>query len=206
LGNGYAVEPIKISIFDVWSSEPRIHLYWKEAEEEYLSWGAFSSAIRWRLPELRVRAARLVEAVRGTAGKFRKIASVERFRTLQSVNEARSTNGITATAIVESYFGPRWARVEGAEWQYIRVESMLKALCELAELKEKNGRYSITGRGIAALSQYEEEERKHRESTRLQGMLRNLTYVLVVAALVQAGASLVQAGVIKLPVLLNVGI
>lgn len=76
------------------------------------------------------------------------------------------------------------------------TELYLDALASTGELNKANGDYSITGLGISAIERYEEEERKHSEHMSSQRRMFWLTFVI-------AALTLVQANVVKLPVLID---
>jgi hypothetical protein len=77
-----------------------------------------------------------------------------------------------------------------------RLEVYLESLVETGELKSQGHNYVVTGEGVRALEEYEEQERKHAESVKLQG--RALWVAVAVAVL-----TVFQAGLVKLPPVLD---
>ena len=77
-----------------------------------------------------------------------------------------------------------------------RLEFYLDSLVETGELRCINHMYSVTGQGVRALEEYEEQERKHAEGVRLQA--RALWVAVAIALL-----TVVQAGLIKLPAVID---
>lgn len=72
----------------------------------------------------------------------------------------------------------------------------LDKLAETNDLVKNGIDYQITGHGVAAIELYEEQERKHGESISTQ---RRMFWLTIVIALL----TLVQAGLVKLPPLLD---
>lgn len=92
----------------------------------------------------------------------------------------------TSWDVANNFLGNDWTDKSDAFDRLDQIESMLDALVELGELRKNGIGYEVTGLGIATLSQYEEDERKHRESMGLQKGIRWLTFVMMIAALLQA--------------------
>lgn len=189
---------VHLSIFDVWRSVPWITQYWNGSQIELRSWAGFAHEQTWRLRSTARRVADLFRSVQGAASRFRKPVSVERFLVLSAVMKLQPIHGaVSDSEVARHLLGSSWMMRPDAADQLDSIGVMLKALAELNEVKYTNYRYMITGKGIDALSKYEEEERKHRESIRLQSGIRWLTVVMAIAALL-------QAQVIKIPSLWSV--
>jgi hypothetical protein len=77
-----------------------------------------------------------------------------------------------------------------------KLERILETLCESEYLRKNQLDYSPTGRGISVFEQHEEEDRRHRQVVWTQWLLVALTLAI-------AAAAIVQAGVIKIPLLLD---
>jgi hypothetical protein len=179
--------PVVLSLFDVWRSRPHIRQFWEGAECKFDTWGAYAKEQTWRLKLIGYRLRRLWDRARGSADVFRKEVSIERFLVLQAVSRLQRRKGdVSPSQVADHLLGQRWAQHEVMIEKFAQIQSMLDALCELNELKPSNYRYKVTGQGIAALSQYEEEERKHRETLGLQRRIAMLTIIMAIAALLQA--------------------
>jgi hypothetical protein len=77
-----------------------------------------------------------------------------------------------------------------------KLELYLDSLEYTGELKKIDYQYVVTGLGVATIEKYEKEDRKHAEFVTLQRILVALTFFLVIVGLL-------QAGVIKLPTLID---
>jgi hypothetical protein len=77
-----------------------------------------------------------------------------------------------------------------------RLEFYLDSLVETGELRKANHTYIVTGHALRAIEVYEEQERKHTENVKMQW--RTFCLALAVAAL-----TVIQAGLVKLPALLD---
>ncbi len=90
----------------------------------------------------------------------------------------------------------RWLFHPQGEQQQQKLEFYLKSLVETGELKYTNDRYIVTGKALQTIEEYEEQERKHTESVKMQWRMFWLT--LTIAAL-----TLVQSGLVKLPAIID---
>lgn len=66
---------------------------------------------------------------------------------------------------------------------------MLRSLADTGELTLADHSYTLTGRGIATLAQYELEERRFRESIGQQRLVGKLTWVVIGVGILQAVAT-----------------
>lgn len=71
----------------------------------------------------------------------------------------------------------------------IRDEFVLDSLVETSDLQANQNGYQLLAKAIATLSDFEEDERRHRDQVRNQKILAILTTALVVVGLIQALAS-----------------
>ena len=90
----------------------------------------------------------------------------------------------------------RWFLHPQGEQQQQRLEFYLNSLVTTGELNMNGHKYVVTGQALRAIEEYEEQERKHTESVKMQW--RMFWVALAVVALTG-----VQAGLVKLPTLLD---
>jgi hypothetical protein len=176
----------ELSLFDVWRARPEITQYWGRAEFKFNNWTSFAREQTWRFNAI---AWQLISAWRKLtfSASYRKEVSVERYATLKTVRELSSKrDAVSSWVVCQSIVGKRWMERPDASKKLDEIETMLAALVDLQEIQKTGNGFVINGKGIASLSQYEEEERKHRESMRLQSGIKWLTGVMVIAALLQA--------------------
>lgn len=177
----------ELSLYDVWRSKPLAIQFWSTFEFRFDTWEDFAREQTWRFRALGARLSELRWWMLGRAARFRKRVSIERFRVLEVVREMQLSESIpTDSSISVWLLGEDWMRHDAGIANHKNIQLMLKALLELQELKKEKYKYQITGAGIAALSQYEEEERKHKEAMGLQRGIRWLTVAMAIAALLQA--------------------
>ncbi|UQY89259.1 hypothetical protein LQE85_08695 [Stenotrophomonas rhizophila] len=176
-----------LSIYDVWRSTPLAVQFWQGYEFRFTSWTSFAREQTWRGRALFVKYRELLWWMQGAAVRFRKKVAVERFTVLNAVRNLEAEESAPGEGTVTvRLLGPDWLRHDSGRSQHMRIIAMLEALVDLQELKKVNYRYKVTGKGVAALSQYEEEERKHKEAMGLQRGIRWLTVAMAIAALLQA--------------------
>ena len=98
--------------------------------------------------------------------------------------------------LMTALYSIKWfSHPQGEEAQQ-RLEFYLESLVETGELTKVDCKYVVTGHALRAIEEYEEQERKHTENVKIQS--RTLKVAIAVAAL-----TIVQAGLIKLPPLLD---
>ena len=69
--------------------------------------------------------------------------------------------------------------------EYRRFELILASLADGGELERQNGRYKVAGRALSTIANFEEVERRHLDSVRLNRVLAVFTIVLAISAVVE---------------------
>lgn len=180
-------EPCILGIYDVWRGKPTITEYWGLVDFRFDDWSSFAREQRWRILRLRFRLWQIWRKLSLRVESARKEVSVERYSILNAVRVLKTSERLPDSwDVAREVLGERWIDKNNAMARIDQVEDMLEALVDLQELRKEGRRYAVTGKGVAALSQYEEEERKHRESMGLQKGIRWLTLIMAAAALLQA--------------------
>lgn len=82
------------------------------------------------------------------------------------------------------------------EEQQQKLKFYLDSLVDTGELQKTDYKYVVTGHALLAIEEYEEQERKHTENVKMQRRMLLLTFVI-------AALTLVQAGLVKIPVLVD---
>ena len=91
---------------------------------------------------------------------------------------------------IKCFLHPQW------EEQQQKLKFYLDSLVDTGELQEINYKYVVTGHALRAIEEYEEQERKHTANVKMQRRMFWLTFVI-------AALTLVQAGLVKVPALLD---
>jgi hypothetical protein len=128
----------------------------------------------------------------------RALASQKRLALLQQVVNWTSDNGtpIGAMDVMTLRYGYRWASHPEWESHHDQLERQLKMLVETGDLQKDQHRFLPTGKAIKTLDDSEESDRRHTANFRVQVLLVILTFV---SSLMAAA----QAGLIKVPVLVD---
>lgn len=99
--------------------------------------------------------------------------------------------------IMTDLYSMKWLLHPGGDAQYKIVKFYLDSLNQSGELGfSDKGEYSVSGKALETFEQYEEDERKHTENVKMQWRMFWL-------ALAVAFLTCVQAGMIKLPALID---
>lgn len=108
----------------------------------------------------------------------------------------REHNGIRILDLMTKLYSINWVLHPSADEQEKKLEMYLSSLVDSGDLDKINGEYVVTGKAISTIERYEEEERRHVESVKLQKRMVGLTILLALVAIV-------QSGLVKLPVILD---
>jgi hypothetical protein len=201
-GSSYSDEHT-VALEDIGNYELRITHYYGLATVTYYSIFDFAFHHVTRLEYLKIRFVRYIEATHQYFFNKRKLVTKKRMELLEfMVNDQldREHNGIGVIDLMTKLYSINWVLHPSADEQQqkleLYLESLVESLVESGELQNINHEYVVTGRAISTLERYEEEERRHAEAVKLQRKMVLLTILLVLMAMV-------QAGLIKLPPLLD---
>lgn len=167
---------------------------------EIRSAGILDFAKDWltKWPYIKIHAARTLTHVDQYIFNKKKLVAKERKGLLKVlVNEALEGRAEHETLdLMTALYSIKWFSHPQGEQAQARLEFYLKSLAETGELRKIGCKYIVTGKALQAIEEYEEQERKHTESVKMQWR----TFWLAVAV---AFLTVVQAGLIKLPPLLD---
>lgn len=149
-------------------------------------------------PYVWIHLRRLGHAIAQRLFNRRTLTARRRLQVLREVVEA-TTNGATAVDAMDlmtSRYGTRWA--SHPEWQthHQQLDQQFKLLVESGELRKHDHLFQPTGQALRTLDESEKADRKHTANYRIQLLLALLTLVSAVMAAA-------QAGLLRLPVLLD---
>lgn len=128
----------------------------------------------------------------------RKLVTKQRIDLLKVILAAQleGHDRLTSLSVMSLIHTERWYLHPNHDYEHDRMQFHLDKLVETNDLAKHIIDYEITGQGVAAIELYEEQERKHGESISAQ---RRMFWLTIVIAL----STLVQAGLVKLPPLLD---
>ena len=190
--------PRTISLSDFTLREIRFTHYYGHSEVTYEGVLDFlwNRTIAW--PYLQIHAVRRLSALEQYIFNKKKLVTQQR-KGLLKVLLNRTLDGEAEhdpLDLMTELYSIRWySHPQGGDMRR-RLEFYLDSLVETGELRCINHMYSVTGQGVRALEEYEEQERKHAEGVRLQA--RALWVAVAIALL-----TVVQAGLIKLPAVID---
>jgi len=98
--------------------------------------------------------------------------------------------------LMTQLYSIKWVLHPDQDSQRTKLEFYLESLADTGELRKANNKYFLTGHALRAIEETEEQERKHTENVKMQW--RMFWLALVIAVL-----TLVQAGLVKLPALID---
>ena len=174
-----------------------VHFYGHD-EVRYEGVWAVARGLWLRQPYAWIHLRRLWDAVAQRIFNRRTLTARRRLDVLREI-VADTMNGPTAVDamdLMSARYGYRWA--SHPEWQvhHQLLERQLELLAESGELRQLDYKFQPTGQALKTLEESEEADRKHVANWRLQALLALLTLVSAIMAAA-------QAGLLKLPVLLD---
>lgn len=95
--------------------------------------------------------------------------------------------------LMTKLYTKRWIRHPRQQEMHSYYNLLLDALCEDGDIKRGQYSYTLEPRALRTLSEFEEDERRHRDNKRHQTILAILTAALILVGLPQAISSGVQA-------------
>jgi len=156
-----------------------------------------TSVFPW--PYIRIRVNEALRSFLQARFNKKKIVTETRFTVLRVVIEdyldGRKLNYSALDLAGRLYSDRIYLRPDSDE-QIGKLERILESLCESEYLRKSQLDYYPTGLGMSVFEQHEEEDRRHRQVVWTQWLLVALTLAIAAAAIVQAGA-------IKIPLLLD---
>lgn len=192
-GNEYVI-PRTLALSDLTLRELRFTHYYGHSEVIYDGVLDFlwNRTIAW--PYLKIHAVRRFSILEQYIFNKKKLVTQQR-KGLLKVLLNRTLDGEAEhdpLELMTELYSIRWySHPQGGDTRR-RLEFYLESLVETGELRCANDTYTVTGQGVRALEEYEEQERKHAEGVKLQA---KAFWVAVAVALL----TVVQTGLIKLP-------
>ena len=197
-GNSYSIQK-KIPISTITEHDFFIKHYYGLAEVKYF--GIYDYLInkltKW--PYLKIKIHRWIESVDQYFFNRKKLVTKQRIdllRFMMSDQIGRIHKGISSLDLMTKLYSIKWVLHPEGDQQEEKLELYLDSLVKSGELDLNNNKYVVTGRIISTIGKFEEEERRHVESVKMQKRMLWLTIIIAFLALI-------QAGVIKLPVLID---
>lgn len=165
-----------------------------------LVWGRLTG-----LPYLKVH----IDRLRNRFGQFRfdqtRLVTKQRIHLLRLLLEKQfqSADDIIPKPVIfdsmelmRTLYSERWILHPEGSVQHQKVMFYMNSLAETGELSKSTSGYKLTGSALKTIEEFEEQETKHAESVSMQKRMFWLSVVILVLAVV-------QAGIVKLPVLLD---
>ena len=168
------------------------------ATTTYYGWLDFAIGTIFRIPYIKTWFLNTKNKISQYIFNSKKLITKQRIDLLKVILDSQLNGSkiVSSHSVITLIHTSKWYLHPNWEEEHNRVKFYLDALAETKDLTKTRDDYSITGQGIAAIERYEEEERKHSESIANQHRMFWLT--LAIAAL-----TLIQAGLIKLPALID---
>lgn len=197
-GHSYSIEK-KMPISTITEHDFFIKHYYGLSEVKYF--GIYDYLInkltKW--PYLKIRIHRWIESADQYFFNKKKLVTKQRIELLKfmmSDQIDRRHKGICSLNLMTKLYSIKWVLHPEGDQQQENLELYLDSLVKSGDLDLINDEYVVTGKTISTIEKFEEEERRHVESVKMQKKMFWLTIIIAFLALV-------QAGVIKLPVLLD---
>ncbi|MGD9900180.1 MAG: hypothetical protein AB7T22_13745 [Calditrichaceae bacterium] len=197
-GESYA-DSLNISISDLTSETLRITHYYGLSEVMYDSIYDVTCQYFTRLVYIKIHIFRYIDKTFQYFFNKRKLVTKTRMDLLRYMMDDQMDHkhdGIESFDLMKKIYSKRLFSHPCREIQLKKIEIYLQSLVFSGELKKKDNEYVVTGNAIITIEKYEEGERRHTESVKLQRKMFWLTKIVVIF-------TIVQSGIIKLPTILD---
>lgn len=157
---------------------------------------AMGLVLRW--PYAKIHLHRISERIRQRLFNTRTLPVRQRLDILRDVLAACEgrTSGVGAMDLMLLRHGYRWVGHPNWKAHHEALEFHLELLSDSGELRKSNDGYRPTGLALKTLEESEEQDRKHSANIRVQ-------VLLAILAVVSSAAAVIQAGLVKLPTMLD---
>lgn len=196
--SSYAVDET-ISISDLESGSLNITHYYGLSEVSYDNIYDVAWHYVTRLVYVKIHIHRYIDSTYQYFFNKRKLVTkrkMELLRLMMDDQLDRTHDGISSLDVMTKIYSMRLFLHPSWEVQHKKIELYLESLVSSGELSKINDEYVVNGKAISTIEKYEEDERRHTEAVKLQ---RKMFWITIVAVLF----AIVQAGVIKLPTLID---
>lgn len=193
-GNSYS-ENANISVSDLENGTLNITHYYGLSEVTYDS--IYSAAWHYitRLVYVKIRIYRYIDSTFQYFFNKKKLVTKKRMDLLRLMMEDqldRTHDGIDSISLLAKLYSNRLFLHPTWDEQHKRIDLYLDSLVVSGELRKVNNEFVVTGKAIITIEKYEEDERRHTETVKLQKKMFWLAFIGALFAIV-------QTGVIKLP-------
>jgi hypothetical protein len=193
------VSPVTLSLRDVVAADIYTTHYHGLAETNYFGIRDFALGHFTRWPYMKAWLYFKHEGISQFFFNRKKLVTKQRYELLKFML-SRSLEGQTSfesLALMIDLYSIKWVLHPQGEAQHRKVQLYLDLLADAGELKRMNQHtFVLTGQALKAIEEYEEQERRHYSTVKLQ---RRALYLSSAVALL----ALVQAGLIRLPPLID---
>ncbi len=197
-GHSYA-EKHSIQFSDIKNFNVTIKHYYGLSTIRYHNIYAFAWNYFTKIVYIKIHLARIFSSIGQYLFNKKKLITKNRMELLHFMLEdqiSREHDSIGVIDLMTKLYSIKWVMHPSSDDQEKKLEIYLDSLVESGDLRKVNHKYVVTGKAISTLERYEEEERRHDEILKLQCRMVWLTVILVTIGLL-------QAGLVKLPTLLD---
>ena len=196
-GNSYSVD-VRIPLSQVDPATLHVTHFYGLDEVRYEGTWSVARGLWIGWPYAWLHANRLWNALAQRLFNRRSLPARRRLDLLREVFEASaaSDSAVDALDLMSNRHGYRWAGHPAWQSHHGQMERQLELLVDAGDLRKSGTGYQSTGQGLKTLDDSDEADRRHKENFRLQVGLG----ILALASALMAAA---QAGLIRLPLLLD---
>jgi len=152
-----------------------------------------------RLIYIKIKLYRKLSTINQYFFNKKKLITKTRMNLLLFMFDLYLDSGQDSTDVIDlmtKLYSIRWVNHPSKDDQMMKLKIYLESLVESGDEKREDLNYRITGKAITTLENFEKEEQRHNDGVRLQLLVVLLTLILVIIGII-------QVGLIKLPVILN---
>lgn len=197
-GDRYST-PVEVDLRDLDGKDFHFVHYYGLASVTYsglwdLVWGRIA-----KIPYIKIRTHRTLESISQYFFNKKRLVAKKRVELLKLMVEKRieGEGPMMTMEVAIAMYSLQWILHPGKDEHQKELELYLESLVASGDLvKTKGYLYEATGSAIQTIERYEEEEARHVENVRMQRFTVALTFAIAIL-------TVIQAGIVKLPILLD---
>lgn len=192
----------ELNIHDLSKYKLRVTHYYGLNEITYDTIGSIVFHYITKIIYIRVHIDRFINSTTQYFYNKKKFHTKSRMELLQFMLDKQlkeyGLSGFNLFELMIDLYSIRWVSHPSSNDQLEKLKIYLESLQESGEIKKEshNSKYKVLGKAIVTLEKYEEEDRRHVRTVKLQ---RGMLWLTIIIAL----ASLIQSEIIKIPTLID---
>jgi len=187
--NGKKFEaPLSLSLDELLDYKVKITHYYGLDEIRYDGVWDYFIEHSIRLPYIKLHIKRFFGWVSLTIFKHKPLTRMRRILLLRHlidrrINKDEEASSFSIWELMQELYSFKWLKHPRGDKEQRLIELYLHSFVETGDLTKKGTMFALNAKALDTLGRYEDEERRHRDSNKIQKHIAALTFVLAFAAI-----------------------